>query len=127
MCCWKNSDFEHKENVALLVSNVSLRYKQTLWSGSIIVKNPGVAQATDFVLIPLSWLFSSTRLLLLNTFDIAEDNITLDTALDWVRELNMTYPEKFAEIADQLQTCDLEKELDTVSPTLSLLFTTTVM
>uniref|UniRef100_A0A3P8VLK2 Transporter n=1 Tax=Cynoglossus semilaevis TaxID=244447 RepID=A0A3P8VLK2_CYNSE len=54
-----------------------------------------------------------TRLLLLNTFDIAEDNITLDTALDWVRELNMTYPEKFAEIADQLQTCDLEKELDT--------------
>ncbi|KAM8735491.1 sodium- and chloride-dependent transporter XTRP3 [Acanthopagrus schlegelii] len=53
------------------------------------------------------------RLLLLNTFNIAEDNITIDNVFTWIDELNTTYPVKFAEIENQLEHCDLESELNT--------------
>lgn len=55
-----------------------------------------------------------TRILLLNTFDLAEDKITMDTVFEWIERLNATYPQQFAEISSKLETCDLEKELDTV-------------
>uniref|UniRef100_A0A8D3DZF2 Transporter n=1 Tax=Scophthalmus maximus TaxID=52904 RepID=A0A8D3DZF2_SCOMX len=54
-----------------------------------------------------------TRILLLNTFDLAEDKITMDTVFEWIERLNATYPQQFAEISSKLETCDLEKELDT--------------
>lgn len=53
-------------------------------------------------------------MLLLNTFSLAEDTISMDNVLDWVQQLNATYPHQFAEIAHELETCDLESELDTV-------------
>ena len=58
--------------------------------------------------------FSRTRLLLLNTFDLAEDTISMDTVFEWVEKLNATYPQEFAEISSQLEKCDLENELDSV-------------
>uniref|UniRef100_A0A3B4X9X6 Transporter n=1 Tax=Seriola lalandi dorsalis TaxID=1841481 RepID=A0A3B4X9X6_SERLL len=54
-----------------------------------------------------------TRVLLLNTFNLAEDTITMDTVYEWTEKLNATYPQQFAEIANKLETCDLESELDT--------------
>ncbi|XP_029307496.1 sodium- and chloride-dependent transporter XTRP3 [Cottoperca gobio] len=54
-----------------------------------------------------------TRLLLLNAFNLAEDSITMNHVFDWIEKLNTTYPEQFAEIANQLEDCDLESELDT--------------
>ncbi|KAG7474217.1 sodium-and chloride-dependent transporter XTRP3 [Solea senegalensis] len=54
-----------------------------------------------------------SRMLLLNTFDLAEDSITIDTVFDWIKKLNATYPEQFAQIEDKLEVCDLESELDT--------------
>ncbi|XP_022609046.1 sodium- and chloride-dependent transporter XTRP3 [Seriola dumerili] len=54
-----------------------------------------------------------TRILLLNTFNLAEDTITMDTVFEWTEKLNATYPQQFAEIANKLETCDLESELDT--------------
>lgn len=59
------------------------------------------------------------RLLLLNTFDLAEDAISMDSVLEWTEKLNTTYPEQFAQIADKVREgeCNLEKELDTVSYT----------
>ncbi|KAL0984950.1 hypothetical protein UPYG_G00150910 [Umbra pygmaea] len=53
------------------------------------------------------------RLLLLNTFDIAEDSISLENVTHWIAELNRTQPEQFASLRDRLETCDLEAELDT--------------
>ncbi|XP_060937979.1 sodium- and chloride-dependent transporter XTRP3A-like [Limanda limanda] len=53
-----------------------------------------------------------TRLLMLNTFDLAEDTISMDTVFEWIEKLNATYPQEFAEISGKLETCDLEKELD---------------
>ncbi|KAG7469868.1 hypothetical protein MATL_G00133380 [Megalops atlanticus] len=53
------------------------------------------------------------RLLLLNTFDMAEDTISMDNINYWIAELNRTHPEQFAGIASKLETCDLEAELDT--------------
>ncbi|XP_005946388.1 sodium- and chloride-dependent transporter XTRP3A isoform X1 [Haplochromis burtoni] len=55
------------------------------------------------------------RLLLLNTFDLAEDAISMDSVLEWTEKLNTTYPEQFAKIADKVREgeCNLEKELDT--------------
>lgn len=59
------------------------------------------------------------RLLLLNTFDLVEDAISMDSVLEWTEKLNTTYPEQFAQIADKVREgeCNLEKELDTVSYT----------
>ncbi|KAM7382349.1 hypothetical protein PAMP_002082 [Pampus punctatissimus] len=54
-----------------------------------------------------------TRLLLLNTFSLAEDSISLDNVFEWIEKLNTTYPQQFAELANKLETCDLEVELDT--------------
>ncbi|XP_037639521.1 sodium- and chloride-dependent transporter XTRP3-like [Sebastes umbrosus] len=54
-----------------------------------------------------------TRLLLLNTFNLAEDRINMDNVLDWITKLNTTYPEQFAEIEYKLEGCSLESELDT--------------
>ncbi|XP_073342554.1 sodium- and chloride-dependent transporter XTRP3-like [Pagrus major] len=53
------------------------------------------------------------RLLLLNTFNIAEDSITIDNVFVWIDKLNSTYPVQFAEIESQLESCDLESELNT--------------
>ncbi|XP_037310094.2 sodium- and chloride-dependent transporter XTRP3-like [Pungitius pungitius] len=54
-----------------------------------------------------------TRLLLLNTFDQAEDSINMDNVFEWIERLNSTFPEQFAGIANRLEGCNLEKELDT--------------
>ncbi|XP_054477474.1 sodium- and chloride-dependent transporter XTRP3-like [Anoplopoma fimbria] len=54
-----------------------------------------------------------SRLLLLNTFNVAEDSITMDNVFEWIEKLNTTYPEQFAEIANKLESCDLESELNT--------------
>ncbi|XP_029599402.1 sodium- and chloride-dependent transporter XTRP3 [Salmo trutta] len=53
------------------------------------------------------------RLLLLNTFDLAEDTISLENVNHWIAELNRTHPEQFASLGSRLETCDLEAELDT--------------
>lgn len=58
--------------------------------------------------------YCRTRLLLLNTFDLAEDSITIDNAVEWIEKMNTTYPQQFAELAYKLEICDLESELDTV-------------
>ncbi|TNN02096.1 hypothetical protein fugu_009583 [Takifugu bimaculatus] len=49
--------------------------------------------------------------LLLNTFDLAEDSISLDTVTDWITKLNTTFPEEFAAIEHRIETCDLTNEL----------------
>ncbi|XP_041844103.1 sodium- and chloride-dependent transporter XTRP3-like [Melanotaenia boesemani] len=54
-----------------------------------------------------------TRTLLMNTFNLAEDSITLDTVSDCIEKLNMTFPQQFAEITHKLENCSLESELDT--------------
>ncbi|KAL6108725.1 slc6a20 [Pungitius sinensis] len=54
-----------------------------------------------------------TRLLLLNTFDQAEDSINMGNVFEWIERLNSTFPEQFAGIANRLEGCNLEKELDT--------------
>ncbi|XP_034384388.1 sodium- and chloride-dependent transporter XTRP3-like [Cyclopterus lumpus] len=54
-----------------------------------------------------------TRLLLLNTFNLAEDSVSMDNVFEWIEKLNTTYPQQFAEIAHKLEGCDLESELDT--------------
>ncbi|XP_028436367.1 sodium- and chloride-dependent transporter XTRP3A isoform X2 [Perca flavescens] len=54
-----------------------------------------------------------TRLLLLNTFSLAEDSITVDSLSNWIDRLNTTYPEQFAELTNKLEDCNLETELDT--------------
>ncbi|KAF5883740.1 sodium- and chloride-dependent transporter XTRP3 [Clarias magur] len=53
------------------------------------------------------------RLLLLNTFDFAEDAITKENVTSWISVLNHTHPEKFALIQHNLEHCNLEAELDT--------------
>ncbi|CAG02771.1 unnamed protein product, partial [Tetraodon nigroviridis] len=52
------------------------------------------------------------RLLLLNTFELAEDSVTLDNVTDWITRLNATFPQQFAEISHKLKPCELTKELD---------------
>ncbi|XP_056290397.1 sodium- and chloride-dependent transporter XTRP3-like isoform X2 [Pseudoliparis swirei] len=54
-----------------------------------------------------------TRLLLLNTFNLAESSVSMDNVFEWLEKLNTTFPEQFAEIAHKLEVCDLESELDT--------------
>ncbi|XP_026229246.1 sodium- and chloride-dependent transporter XTRP3 [Anabas testudineus] len=54
-----------------------------------------------------------TRLLLLNTFNLAEDSITIDNTFEWIEKLNTTYPQQFAQLTHKLENCDLESELDT--------------
>uniref|UniRef100_H2SKA2 Transporter n=1 Tax=Takifugu rubripes TaxID=31033 RepID=H2SKA2_TAKRU len=51
------------------------------------------------------------RVLLLNSFDLAEDSISLDTVTDWITKLNTTFPEEFAAIEHKIETCDLKNEL----------------
>ncbi|XP_068426248.1 sodium- and chloride-dependent transporter XTRP3-like [Clinocottus analis] len=54
-----------------------------------------------------------TRLLLLNTFNLAEDSVAMDNVFEWIEKLNTTFPEQFDEIANKLEVCDLESELNT--------------
>ncbi|KAM4581185.1 sodium- and chloride-dependent transporter XTRP3 [Odontesthes bonariensis] len=54
-----------------------------------------------------------TRTLLMNTFNLAEDSITIDNVFDWIERLNTTNPLQFAELADSLEECNLENELNT--------------
>ncbi|MEQ2224446.1 hypothetical protein ILYODFUR_007529 [Ilyodon furcidens] len=54
-----------------------------------------------------------TRIVLLNTFSLAEDSITIDNVFEWIGKLNKTYPEQFAELSCKLEDCNLESELST--------------
>ncbi|XP_024118072.1 sodium- and chloride-dependent transporter XTRP3A isoform X2 [Oryzias melastigma] len=54
-----------------------------------------------------------TRVLLLNTFNLAEDSVSLDNILEVMDQLNTTYPQQFAELSGRLENCSLESELDT--------------
>ncbi|KPP62967.1 sodium- and chloride-dependent transporter XTRP3-like [Scleropages formosus] len=53
------------------------------------------------------------KLLLLNTFSLAEDTINVDNITYWITELNKTHPNQFADLLPKLESCDLEAELDT--------------
>ncbi|KAG1932342.1 sodium-dependent neutral amino acid transporter B(0)AT2 [Pimephales promelas] len=53
------------------------------------------------------------RLLLLNTFDLSEDTISVENVSSWISHLNYTHPERFAAIASKIEDCSLEAELDT--------------
>lgn len=64
------------------------------------------------------FIFFRTRVLVLNTFDLAETSVTIDNVLDLIGTLNTTYPQEFGEIADKLETCDLDKELQNVRSSL---------
>lgn len=66
------------------------------------------------------FIFFRMRTLMLNTFDLPEDNITINNVLEWMEKLNSTYPSQFAEIAGLVEKCDLESELDTVCSSSSL-------
>ncbi|XP_061633079.1 sodium- and chloride-dependent transporter XTRP3-like isoform X2 [Phyllopteryx taeniolatus] len=63
-----------------------------------------------------------TRILLLNTFNLAEDTINMDNVFDWVKTLNATYPEQFAELGNKLEDCDIRDELDTAVEGVGLAF-----
>lgn len=52
--------------------------------------------------------------MLLNTFNLAEDSVSLDNILEVMDQLNTTYPQQFAELSGRLENCSLESELDTV-------------
>ncbi|KAM4736033.1 sodium- and chloride-dependent transporter XTRP3 isoform 2-T2 [Anableps anableps] len=54
-----------------------------------------------------------TRILLLNTFSLAEDSITIDNVFEMIEKLNTTFPEQFAELSSKLEDCNLESELST--------------
>lgn len=60
------------------------------------------------------------RILLLNTFELAEDSISLDTVTEWITKLNTTFPEQFAAIAHKMENCDLNNELKDVRSSLFL-------
>lgn len=53
------------------------------------------------------------RLLLLNTFSLAEDLITQENVMDWVGRLSSSYPLEFAQIAHKVENCSLDEELST--------------
>uniref|UniRef100_A0AAR2JH22 Transporter n=1 Tax=Pygocentrus nattereri TaxID=42514 RepID=A0AAR2JH22_PYGNA len=53
------------------------------------------------------------RLLLMNTFELAEDTVHIDNISFWITDLNRTQPEQIAAIASRIETCSLEAELDT--------------
>lgn len=55
-----------------------------------------------------------TRLLLLNTFDLPEDNITIDNVLISIEKLSTAYPDEYAKLAYKLTNCSLEEELERV-------------
>lgn len=54
-----------------------------------------------------------TRVLLLNTFSLPEDNITIDNIFGVIEKLNTTFPEQFAELNGKLEDCNLQTELST--------------
>ncbi|KAF7692145.1 sodium- and chloride-dependent transporter XTRP3-like [Silurus meridionalis] len=53
------------------------------------------------------------RVLLLNTFNLAEDAINKENVTSWITVLNHTHPEQLALIQHKLEPCSLEAELDT--------------
>lgn len=55
------------------------------------------------------------RLLLLNTFDLSEESISVENISSWISHLNYTHPERFEAIASKIEDCSLEAELDTVN------------
>lgn len=59
-----------------------------------------------------------TRVLVMNTFDLAEANVTIHNVMNWIETLNATYPQEFEEIADKLETCNLDSELQNVRSSL---------
>ncbi|XP_061674667.1 sodium- and chloride-dependent transporter XTRP3A-like isoform X2 [Syngnathoides biaculeatus] len=63
-----------------------------------------------------------TRVLLLNTFNLAENTINMDNVFDWVKILNATYPEQFAELGSKMEACDFTDELKTAVEGVGLAF-----
>ncbi|XP_078395744.1 sodium- and chloride-dependent transporter XTRP3A isoform X2 [Cetorhinus maximus] len=61
-------------------------------------------------------------LLLTNTFDLEENAVKTDTITEWISFLNVTQPDKFATIASQIETCDLQSHLDTAAEGTGLSF-----
>ena len=57
---------------------------------------------------------SRIRVVLLNTFDMAEDSINMDNIFDMMKELSTAYPQQYAELNITSDTCNLNKELDNV-------------
>ncbi|XP_030641183.1 sodium- and chloride-dependent transporter XTRP3 [Chanos chanos] len=53
------------------------------------------------------------RVLLLNTFDLSEDAVSINNITEWITQLNQTYPDQIAGLGAKLESCDLEAELDT--------------
>ncbi|XP_032415154.1 sodium- and chloride-dependent transporter XTRP3A isoform X2 [Xiphophorus hellerii] len=54
-----------------------------------------------------------TRILLLNSFNLAEDSIIINNVFEMIEKLNTTFPEQFAELSNKLEDCNLENELST--------------
>uniref|UniRef100_W5JXE3 Transporter n=1 Tax=Astyanax mexicanus TaxID=7994 RepID=W5JXE3_ASTMX len=52
-------------------------------------------------------------LLLINTFDLAEESIHKQNISFWISELNQTHPDQFGLISSRVEHCSLEQELDT--------------
>ncbi|XP_049321147.1 sodium- and chloride-dependent transporter XTRP3 isoform X1 [Astyanax mexicanus] len=53
------------------------------------------------------------KLLLINTFDLAEESIHKQNISFWISELNQTHPDQFGLISSRVEHCSLEQELDT--------------
>uniref|UniRef100_A0A3B5Q8V3 Transporter n=1 Tax=Xiphophorus maculatus TaxID=8083 RepID=A0A3B5Q8V3_XIPMA len=54
-----------------------------------------------------------TRILLLNSFNLAEDSIIINNVFEMIEKLNTTFPEQLAELSNKLEDCNLENELST--------------
>lgn len=51
----------------------------------------------------------------MNAFDLAEASVTIHNVTDVIELLNTTYPLEFEKIADKLENCNLDNELQNVS------------
>lgn len=54
----------------------------------------------------------------MNTFDLAETSVTIHNVTDLIQTLNTTYPQEFEKIADKLENCNLDNELQNVRSSL---------
>lgn len=65
-------------------------------------------------IVHLLFVYCRMRILLLNTFNLAEDAINKENMTSWISVLNHTDPEKLELIQHKIESCSLEAELDTV-------------
>ncbi|KAI3361568.1 hypothetical protein L3Q82_013716, partial [Scortum barcoo] len=98
-----NNNFEHQAIIVSLINSGTSIF------ASIVTFSIYGFKAT----INYENCLERTRLLLLNTFNLAEDTITIDNVFESIEKLNTTYPQQFAELTNKLENCDLESELDT--------------